>query len=148
MNKIEYDNLRKQAKEKYEKAIQMAEKEHFKTLENIDGVWDSLRDPKDAQVNSKPRIPIVSLPAKKSRSESYGLLTKAVINTLDDIPRNFNKNHIKRSLKKSANEVVSNCNDNSLSGCLIRLQKKGLIEITKRGKGCKPTKYRKKYIED
>ena len=142
MNISEYNNLKKQANNKYQESIILAEKERFETLKAIDQIWDSLQESRAESSNSNPQISVKAITSHKTKPTIYGELTRSVINTLDEITKNFTKNHIKSALGKSVY-----CSDSSLSGCLIRLQKKGLIEITKRGKGSTPTKYRRKQIE-
>lgn len=145
MDNNTYNNYREQIDRQYQKALKIAEKEQLEAIQGLDVLRKTLNKSQE-NINSNPQIPIVSIPAQENRANSYGSLTDAVMVAFNDIPRNFNKNHLKRALNKSAINVVSNSGDSSLSGCLLRLRKKGIIEITRRGKGSTPTKYRKRNI--
>lgn len=118
----EYDNLLKQVEEKHKKAVAAAEKERAERLKAIETVWNMLK----GEVSSNDG----------KKDVEYGSLTENVKKSLNFVPEVFSKNDILR---------VINCevNDNSLAGCLARLEKQQLIEKVEQGKGRSPSKYRK-----
>lgn len=46
-------------------------------------------------------------------------------------------------MQQISSDVANKCNSNSLSGCLHRLKKEGIIEVVEQGRGSSPSIYRK-----
>lgn len=135
------DTLIAQAEAKYLLSLQTAKQERSDALDTIQRLWDILQDKYDVEVVETSQIPIETLPAKKNNVKTYGTLTGAVKNVIEKVPRRFTRHDIKRALDKWYG--IEKCNENSLSGILTRLQKKKTIEVVKKGKGRRPTRYRK-----
>lgn len=144
MNEFEYNTFKEQIESKYQESLKPLKRERLEAIATLDKLWNMLHNPQTENTNNTSQTSIKSVSIQEINSKLYGSLTEAVKLSLYTIPKNFNKNHIKRALKKSTIDAVRNCNDSSLTGCLRRLQKQHIIEITRRGKGSTPTKYRTK----
>jgi hypothetical protein len=151
MKTTEYKQLQKQVEGKYKKAVETAQKQRIEALAAIDTVWSISHKLRKRQYkkSTKPKADLSSTidttgdKINERRPNSYGSLIKAVTKALDYVPRNFTKNHVKMALMQVSSEIAHNCKDSSLTGCLIRLEKKGIFKRTRKGKGSAPSKYKK-----
>lgn len=130
MNITEYRKLKRQIDEKYQGSMAKAEKERVAGLAAIERVWRMYHKPR--QTNGSTDRP------------SYGSLAQTIKDSLQFVPIQFNKDHVLIAMKQVNAEVATNCNANSLSGCLIRLVQSGVIVKVVPGKGRKPSEFRKK----
>lgn len=139
MNKKEYNNLKRQAEERYQKLLDMAEKQRISELAAIETVW-RMSHPTKHQA-TKTEYQDSQQPTGNGRI--YGSLASSVTEALQFVPDTFTVKHIRNSLKEIAPEVEANCKNSSITGRLIRLVKKGVIEQASVGKGSKLSEYRK-----
>lgn len=136
MNKTDYNNLKKQVEEKYQKALKIAEKQRKEGLEAIEHVWSMLHDIDEIAPEKMEQ------PSEKTK-KSYGSLTTAVKKALETVDAKFTKNDIILVMRQNSPEIAKSVNQGSLAGCLMRLEKQGIIQIKKRGKGSTPTVFKK-----
>ena len=130
MKAAEYRKLKKEVEERYEKAIQKAQNERVEALAAIEKVWKMM----------KPSYGKVTFGAVSSSSQ-YGSLAETVRKSLKYVPSRFTKKDVIVAMQQISSEVANRCNTNSLSGCLHRLKKEGIIAETKKGIGSMPTEY-------
>jgi hypothetical protein len=139
MNNKQYKDLKRQAEERYQKALELAEKQRIEELTAIETVWRmSHPSRKTNNINS------ALLNQTTSKRSNYGLLAKAVLEALEYVPETFTRSQVKTAIERIAPDVAGNCKDSSLTGRLIRLVKDGVIDQVKAGKGSQPSEYRKK----
>ena len=136
MKASDYKKLKKAVEERYNKALEKAENEHVEALAAIEKVW------KMTKPNyGKPSSNLFS--SSSSSSPSYGSLAGTVRKALDLVPQTFTKKTILTAMQQISSDMANNCNPNSLSGCLHRLKKEGVIEVVEQGRGSSPSIYRK-----
>lgn len=133
----QYNNLKKQAEDKYQKAVKLAEKQRKEGLEAIERVWDMLNENQEESTAEKA---VQVLPKAK---KPYGSLTTAIKKALELVPEKFTKRDIFLVLPQVSPEIAKSIKPISLTGCLIRLEKQGVIKPIKRGVGSIPTIYKK-----
>jgi len=133
MKTSEYKKLKKEVEERYNKALQKAGDERVEALAAIEKVWKM----------TKPSYGKSSFGMSSSTSTDYGLLAKTVRESLELVPQTFTKKNIMTAMQQISSDVANKCNSNSLSGCLHRLKKEGVIEVVKQGRGSSPSEYRK-----
>ena len=133
----EYNNLKKQVEDKYQESIILAEKQRKEGLEAIERVWDMLKETQ--------RIPIVEISehAQTKGKISYGSFTTTIKKAVELVPMKFTKKDIRLVLPQISTEIAHSFKDGTLTGCLIRLEKQGVIKPIKRGVGSIPTIYKK-----
>lgn len=137
MNKTDYKNLKKQVEEKYQKSLELAEKQRKEGLKAIEQVWSMLHDIEENLAPEK-----MEQPSDKTK-KSYGSLTAAVKQALENVDAKFTKNEIILVMRQNSPEIAKSVNQGSLAGCLMRMEKQGIIQIKKRGKGSTPTVFKK-----
>jgi glycerol-3-phosphate cytidylyltransferase-like family protein len=133
----QYNNLKKQAEDKYQKTIILAEKQRKEGLEAIERVWDMLNENQEETTAEKA---VQVLPKAK---KDYGSLTKAVKKALKLVSEKFTKRDIILVLPQISPEIATSIKPASLNGCLVRLEKQGIIKTAKSGSGSIPTVYKK-----
>lgn len=139
MNKSDYNKLRKQVEDKYQQAIQAAEKLKKEELDAIERVWDLLKETEQ----KTPIAKIVDSPKTKSNIV-YGSFKAAIMEAIKLVHvKKFTKKDIRLVLPQVSMEIAASCKDASLTGCLIRLEKQGIIKKIKAGKGSSPSLYKK-----
>lgn len=148
MKRTDYKQLRKQVEERYKQAIERAEKERIEGLAAIDTVWKMLHVPRrkrsekttsqqkgelsvESSVNSKP--------PPTTPSCVYGTLIATVRKSLALVPEEFIYRNVIAAMKQTSGSTF---NSSSVSNCLKRLAKEGVIEVIKQGHGKTPSKYR------
>ena len=138
MNKTDYNKLKKQVEDKYQETLRLAEKERKDGLEAIDRVWELLKEAQQIPNGEKDnRI-------QTNNKTKYGSFTIAIKEAIRRVPtKRFTKKDIRVVLPQVDMEIAASCKDASLTGCLIRLEKKGIIEKIKAGKGSSPSLYKK-----
>lgn len=135
MEKHEYIQLKRQVEEKYQKAVSLAEKERSEGLKAIETVWNMLGDGETTSPDNHENN--LNVPdGKMSSLKAYGSLTTNVKKALNNLPEVFDKNDILAFLGYEVNE-------NSMSGCLYRLEHQRFIVKVEPGAGRRPTKYKK-----
>lgn len=132
MKAPEYRKLKKEAEERCNKAVEKAENERVEAIAAIEKVWKMM----------KPSYGKTT-PGMASVSSKYGSLAETVRNSLELVPQRFTKKNVLTAMLQVSPEVAKNCNPNSLSGCLFRLKKEGVIVVVKNGQGSAPTEYKK-----
>lgn len=139
MNRADYNKLKKQVEERYQKALKLAEKQRNEGLEAIEKVWRMLHDIEETLAPFTEKTEKFSDKIKKS----YGSLTAAVKQALETVDTKFTKNDILLVMRQTSPEIAKSVNQGSLAGCLMRFVRQGIIQIHKRGKGSTPTVYKK-----
>ena len=140
MDKSDYNKLKKQVEEQYQKSLKLAEKQRKEGLEAIELIWSLLHNIEETLAPFEKKIErLSSLKTKKS----YGSLTNAVKQALEHVKVKFTKNDIILVMQQTSPEIAKSVNQGSLAGCLMRFVKQGIIKIHKRGKGSHPTFYKK-----
>lgn len=139
MNKTDYNNLKNQVEEKYQKALKLAEKQRKEGLDAIERIWSILQNIEETLV---PFAEKMEQPSDKTK-KSYGSLTTAVKRALENVATKFTKNDIILVMRQTSPEIAKSVNQGSLAGCLMRFVEQGIIQIHKRGKGSTPTVYKK-----
>jgi len=137
MDNKEYNKLKEQVEQKYQKAVCEAEKRRNEGLEAIERVWDLLKEAQEA-----PPVKVVDR-AKTKEKLSYGSFIGAIKEAIKLVPAKFTKKDIKLVLPQVSKEIADSCKDASLTGCLIRLEKQGIIKKIKGGRGSSPSLYQK-----
>lgn len=132
MKASKYRQLKKEAEERYSKAIEKAENERAGELAALEKVWKMM----------KPNYGKATL-GTASASSKYGSLAETVRKSLELVPQRFTKKNVLTAMRQISTEVANKCNPNSLSGCLFRLKKEGVIAVVKNGQGSAPTEYQK-----
>jgi DNA-binding HxlR family transcriptional regulator len=96
---------------------------------------------KQKSPQSQPEKQISSLPpiAKDEQDKDYGSFTAKVMAALGHMPSIFTR--------RDVTAIIGKVNENTLYGCLFRLEKQGIIEKVEQGKGRAPSKYRLKKTE-
>lgn len=140
MDNKQYRDLKRKAQERYQKAIEMADKQRIEELTAIETVW-RMEHPSRKANNTESTFLSNHTTSKRNK---YGSLAKAVLEALEYVPETFTKNQVKIAMERIAPDIAANCKDSSLTGRLIRLVKEGEIEQAKAGKGSQPSEYRKK----
>ena len=138
MNKTDYNKLKKQVEDKYQETLCLAEKKKKEGLEAIDRVWELLKEAQQTLNGENDNH------TQTNNKTKYGAFTVAVKEAIELIPaKRFTKKDIRVVLPRVDMEIAASCKDASLTGCLIRLEKKGIIEKIKTGKGSSPSLYKK-----
>jgi DNA polymerase elongation subunit (family B) len=130
MKMADYKRLKKEVDEKYQKAIEKAEKDRIEAIAAIEKVWRMFHPRRSRATNNMNSTP-----------SHYGTLVDTVRKSLEYVPKRFTKKNVLTAMEQISNEVAKSCNPNSLSGCMHRLKKDGVIIEVKKGKGSMPTEY-------
>lgn len=138
MNSKEHKELKKKAIQRYETALDMAEKQKVAELSAIETVW-RMSHPSRKRKNQKSDSN--NLHPADLNASSYGALSNAVKEALQYVPDTFTKKHIREALNQIAPDVAVRCKESSLTGRLIRLANEGIIRQTRAGKGSSPSEY-------
>ncbi len=141
MVKIDYNNLKQQVEEQYQKTLIIAEKRRKEAIKAIEQVLILIQD-LDLEEPASTDEKVERLFPKTNKS-SYGSLTAAVKQALKHVKAKFTKNDIMLVITQTDREFAKSINQGSLAGCLMRFVKQGIIKIHKRGKGSHPTIYKK-----
>lgn len=135
MNDI-YKKLKEQVERRYQESLKLAEKQRIARLEALDDLLEISQEKEPMPAAKRPT------PARP-KLKRYGGLTDTVKKALALVPRKFTKQDIKLVWPQASSGPGQPFNLNSLAGCLIRLEKQGLISKIKRGSGSIPSQYKK-----
>jgi vacuolar-type H+-ATPase subunit E/Vma4 len=129
MKTVDYKRLKKEAEEQYQQALDKAQKDRLEALDAIERVWGMI-NPRRSKAASGT-----------TSATQYGSLAGMVQKALELVPQTFTKKDVLAAMRQISSEVAASCNSNSLSGCLHRLKKGGVIVEIEKGQGSAPTKY-------
>lgn len=135
MKAADYKKLKKQVEERYQQALEKAERDRVEALAAIEKVWKMLNP-------RRGRAAVLTVSSStKSSSSSYGSFVETVRKSLEYVPKRFTRKNVLTAMQEISSDIAKNCNPNSLSGCLYRLKKEGIIIEVKKGQGSAPAEY-------
>jgi hypothetical protein len=141
MNAAERKKLKNQVELEYETGLSELKIKRDRAIEAIDHVWE-LTHPKANNQNIPSDLTSVS-------SSPYGSLSKIVRLAIASVPKaGFTRQDVFNAIRELSVDAANNCKPSSLSGCLVRLCKQGVIEQCKEGVGRTLAIYRIKNVNE
>jgi hypothetical protein len=132
MNVQEYRRLKKQAEEQRKQAVDAAEKTYIEAVAAIETVW---------RIEHPQRVAPITSSTSRLAKERVGSLAKTIRDSLQYVPPTFTRKHIIAAARQVLGDDNAQINENSLSGCLYRLRKDGVIREVRKGRGRTPSEY-------
>ncbi len=131
-----YNKFKEQIEKRYQESLKLAEKQRIDRIKFLDELFEGPQEKEATPTAKKTNL-------AHSRPKSYGNLTATTKKALELVPTKFTKQDIKLVWPQASGGDKQPFNANSLTGCLIRLEKQGLIKKLNSGSGSIPGLYKK-----